>query len=129
MNRFDEVLRNEKKYLLSKTIATVIVAIVLIWSLQVFNIPKVMDRGVVIAQNIFKALINPSKNVLFSLSNTGVLALIIETIAIAFLGTIIGSFYTGTYVYSRHGTRRICWGTDDGGFFNWHGQQALHRSN
>ncbi len=91
MNKFDEVLRNEKKYLLSKTIATVIVAIVLIWSLQVFNIPKVMDRGVVIAQNIFKALISPSKNVLFSLSNTGVLALIVETIAIAFLGTILGS--------------------------------------
>lgn len=91
MDQYIQVMKSEPKHRFSKIISAIIVIVVLAWSLEVFTIPDVMDRGVVIAQNIFKALFNPSRKIVFSLSTTGVLFLIIETIAIAFLGTIVGA--------------------------------------
>lgn len=88
---FNDLIKEEPKHFKNKIIAALIVAATLLWSTQVFVIPDVMARGVVIAKNIFLAIINPDLDLLFSLTSTGVLALIIETLAIAFLGTVIGA--------------------------------------
>lgn len=91
MTNYVEVLKKEPDHRLTRAISALIVLGVLMWSLEVFTIPDVMSRGVVIARNIFMALFNPDTEILFSMSNTGVLYLIIETVAIAFLGTIAGA--------------------------------------
>lgn len=95
----EELIKQEPKNLKSKIIATIIVTAALVWSTQVFVIPDVMSKGVVIAKNIFKAIINPDLELLFSLTSTGVLALIIETLAIAFLGTVIGAILAVPFAF------------------------------
>lgn len=99
MDRYNKIIKEEPNRRIEKSIAFVVVSIAIIWSLQVFIIPDVMERGVVIAKNIFGALFNPNKDILFSLSRTGVPALIVETIAIAFLGTIAGSFIAVPFAF------------------------------
>ena len=47
--------------------------------------------GWTIAKNILLGLVQPDLNLLFNFTSSGVLYLLIETIAIAFLGTIVGA--------------------------------------
>src|SRR5690554_3916014 len=64
--------------------------IVLIWSMT--DLSLTLDtRGMVIASNIVSGLFNPDLTFLFSLTNQGVGYLLLETLAIAFLGTIVGA--------------------------------------
>jgi len=64
--------------------------IVLIWSMT--DLSLTLDtRGMVIASNIVSGLVNPDLTFLFSLTNQGVGYLLLETLAIAFLGTIVGA--------------------------------------
>ncbi|WP_058305926.1 phosphonate ABC transporter, permease protein PhnE [Gracilibacillus massiliensis] len=63
-----------------------------IWSLTAVNINNIEESGLAIAQNIILGIIQPDLELLLNISDKGVLYLLVETIAIAFLGTIIGSF-------------------------------------
>lgn len=64
--------------------------IILIWSMS--DLSLALDtRGMVIASNIVRGLFNPDLTFLFSLTNQGVGYLLLETLAIAFLGTILGA--------------------------------------
>ncbi|SHN30767.1 phosphonate ABC transporter, permease protein PhnE [Gracilibacillus kekensis] len=63
-----------------------------IWSLTAVNINNIEESGLAIAQNIILGIFQPDLELLLNVSDKGVLYLLVETIAIAFLGTIIGSF-------------------------------------
>ncbi|SDB83538.1 phosphonate transport system permease protein [Pelagirhabdus alkalitolerans] len=63
----------------------------MIWSVSDLSV-ALDERGMIIARNILTGLVNPDLAFLFSLTNQGVFYLLMETIAIAFLGTILGAF-------------------------------------
>ena len=79
---------NNKLYIF--TIVVTLLAI-LIWSSSVVNFDNSAGDVLSIAKNIFKGILNPDKELLFSLNSKGVIYLLLETIAIAFLGTVIGA--------------------------------------
>ena len=71
-----------------------IVAIVLfmiIWSSSVINFESATKDGAEVAKNIIKGIFNPKKEMLFNLTTKGVPYLLLETMCIAFLGTLVGA--------------------------------------
>lgn len=69
---------------------TVIIIALFTWSLAAVNLKDINQSGVKIAQNIITGILNPDLNLLLSVSKQSVLYLLVETVAIAFLGTIVG---------------------------------------
>jgi phosphonate transport system permease protein len=70
---------------------TIIVTILFGWSLNAVSFQDVNQSGLNIAVNILKGLVNPDLNLLFNVSKQSVLYLLVQTAAIAFLGTIVGA--------------------------------------
>ena len=62
-----------------------------IWSLSTVELNQLQASGLQIAANIISGIFNPNIELLVNFTKTGVPYLLIETIAIAFLGTIIGA--------------------------------------
>ncbi len=79
---------NSRLYILS---IVVIVILMLVWSSSVVNLENSSGDGLKIAKNIFSGILNPDTEFLFSMTKKGVFYLLLETVAIAFLGTIIGA--------------------------------------
>ncbi|WEV60357.1 phosphonate ABC transporter, permease protein PhnE [Streptococcaceae bacterium ESL0729] len=80
--------KSSKKYLL---LILLIVVALFVWSLSVIQIKPLSKEGVVIAKNIFSGIINPDLDFLINFTKKGVPYLLVETIAIAVLGTFFGS--------------------------------------
>lgn len=70
---------------------TVIIIALFAWSLAAVNLKDINQSGLKIAQNIISGILNPDLNLLLSVSKQSVLYLLVETVAIAFLGTIVGA--------------------------------------
>lgn len=79
---------NYRRYYL--TIAIILIAL-LAWSVLGLNLSGVEENGLQIAQNIILGILTPDLEFLFDMSDAGVLYLLLETMAIAFLGTVFGS--------------------------------------
>ena len=73
------------------TLVLLIVAIIVSWSANGIDFNGVSEKGSQVAKGIFIGLVTPDTRILFSLDNTAVPFLILETMAIGFLGTIIGA--------------------------------------
>lgn len=73
------------------TLTLMIVAIIVGWSANGIDFNGVSEKGSQVAKGIFIGLVTPDTSILFSLDNTAVPFLILETMAIGFLGTIIGA--------------------------------------
>lgn len=71
-------------------IVTVIVIALFVWSAFAIDLTKVDHNGLKVASGILRGLIHPDLNLLFNLTTQSVLYLLVETLAIAFLGTIVG---------------------------------------
>lgn len=80
---------NRKLYLL--TIGIILAALV-VWSAIGVNITGLDQNGMRIARNIIRGIFTPDVEFLFNYTSGGVPYLLFETMAIAFLGTIFGSF-------------------------------------
>jgi phosphonate transport system permease protein len=72
-------------------IAIVVSVVVVVWSSGIINYNGITDSGLAIASSILRAMVNPSWDNLFSLEVDGVPSLMLETVGIAFLGTILGA--------------------------------------
>lgn len=77
-----------RSYLL--LVAAIVLGLFL-WSLTAVNVKNVDQGGLKIAGNILKGLVNPDTSLLFNISEQSVLYLLVQTLAIAFLGTLVGS--------------------------------------
>lgn len=77
-----------KRYIVT---VTVIILLLFIWSLSAVNIRNIEDSGWGIAISIISGILQPDLDLLFNFTSQGVMYLLIETMAIAFLGTMIGS--------------------------------------
>lgn len=71
--------------------STIVIAIIVLPSLSTIQFKGISSTGMTIAVNIFKGLFQPSWELISNLSSSGLLYLLLETAAIAFLGTIIGA--------------------------------------
>src|SRR5699024_3693952 len=72
------------------TVVSLIIGLLFIWSISSVDLENMEASGAKIALNILSGILNPDLELLFDFSG-GVPYLLLETIAIAFLGTIIGS--------------------------------------
>ncbi|PWU67093.1 phosphonate ABC transporter, permease protein PhnE [Gracilibacillus dipsosauri] len=79
--------RNNRYILLISAVLVVLFA----WSITAVNIENLEQSGMSIAGSILKGIISPDLDLLLATGTQGVAYLLVETIAIAFLGTIIGS--------------------------------------
>ncbi|WP_042479192.1 phosphonate ABC transporter, permease protein PhnE [Bacillus ndiopicus] len=91
MNSIEQQLLKEPKNRLSTIITTIIVIALLLWSVSAFNLSNLTGNGLTIAKNIFAGLFNPNLDLLFNFTDRGVPYLLLETMAIAFLGTVVGA--------------------------------------
>ena len=72
------------------TLIVLIVAALLGWSGTSITYKGLATKGLTIAQGIGNGLLHPDTNLLFNLTNEGVPYQLLQTVAIAVLGTIIG---------------------------------------
>lgn len=79
-----------KKWMFELAVAVVIVGL-LIWSASGVETSGTTQNGGKIALNILSGIFHPDTKLLFSLTTQGVPYLLLETICIAFLGTIVGA--------------------------------------
>ena len=90
----DAVLRQmekEPKKWIYKVAIAFIVLLLLVWSGSTINLDNMQGNGLEIAKNIITGIFQPDLDLLFNFTNTGVAYLLLETMCIAFLGTIVGA--------------------------------------
>jgi len=73
------------------TLLVLIVAALFAWSAMGVEFRGISEKGSDVARSILLGIIKPDTSLLFTLDKTGVPFLILETMAIAFLGTIMGA--------------------------------------
>ncbi len=83
-------LENEPNHKLRNWIIFIVLLVIVLWSTAVFRIPDILSKGVPLAKQIIISIVNPNWEIIFSLSSYDVPYLMLETIAIAFLGTLLG---------------------------------------
>lgn len=90
----DAVLRQmekePKKWIYKVVIALIAVAL-LVWSGTTVKLDNMQGSGFAIAKNIISGIFHPDLDLLLNFTNTGVAYLLLETMCIAFLGTIVGA--------------------------------------
>lgn len=91
LNAIEKQLINEPKYTTKSIISIMILAAFLLWSLSAINLSNMTENGFMIAKNIMLGILSPNTELLFTWSTNGVPYLLLETMAIAFLGTIVGA--------------------------------------
>ncbi|WP_026908356.1 phosphonate ABC transporter, permease protein PhnE [Paucisalibacillus globulus] len=72
-------------------VVTAIILILFVWSFTAINLENFQESGWEIASGILTGIIHPDLDLLLTFTKQGVPYLLVETMAIAFLGTIIGS--------------------------------------
>lgn len=72
-------------------IALIFIVILFIWSLLGIDFKGVVDGGFTLTLNIITHMLKPSLDVIFNLTTTGLLYLLLETFMIAILGTFLGT--------------------------------------
>ena len=91
MDAIEKQLNNPPWNLRYILIVTALVLILFIWSLAAINLENMGQSGLEIAASIIGGILNPDLELLFNFTSQGVMYLLVETMAIAFLGTIIGA--------------------------------------
>lgn len=86
-----KMLAREPKLWVKQLMSVGVLAFLLVWSSQAVEYNGLQDSGIKIAKNIFTGIFTPDLGLLFSFNKQGVPYLLLETVSIAFLGTIIGS--------------------------------------
>jgi len=91
MNAIDKQLQLQPNRRMSYIMTIFILSILFVWSVSTIHFENVSLNGTKIAKNILVGLLNPDWPLIFNVSTGGIPYLLIETMAIAFLGTIVGA--------------------------------------
>ncbi len=86
-----EQLQAEPKKLWVRVLAFIIILAAVVWSGSSVSFNGVTTKGTEIAKGILIGITNPNTDLLFNLTDSGVPYLILQTMAIAVLGTIFGA--------------------------------------
>ncbi len=73
--------------------------LLLVWSWDVLSINQVSQTGLAIAWNIIRAFINPNWATLNNFELDSVWSLMLETVGIAFLGTLLGALFSLPFAF------------------------------
>ncbi len=93
-NKYQEVLANEPKMSNSTKFIIAFVLILVFVSMATTEMPaKQSEASISTAKNVITGILTPSPDKLFSLQIDGVPYLVLETMAIAFLGTLLGAAF------------------------------------
>lgn len=82
-----------------KLLVAALIVLVTIWSGSSLKYSGVTDSGLKIAKSILVGILSPDKSLLFNFGSNGVIYLLVETIAIAILGTIIGAIISVPFAF------------------------------
>lgn len=91
MDAIEKQLYASSKNLSYIITVAVIILLLFIWSLSAVNLENMEESGWAIATGIIGGILDPDLGLLFNFTSQGVMYLLVETMAIAFLGTIIGA--------------------------------------
>ena len=86
-----ETLEAEPKNLWKRILIFIVLLAVVVWGADSITYNGMAEQGRVVASGIIHGIMHPNKELLFSLSDSGVPYLVLQTIAIAILGTIFGA--------------------------------------
>lgn len=89
--RIIKKLQQEPKTWYYQLLLAFVVTGILAWSCSAVNVNQVSGNGAFVAGNILKGIFSPDTKLLFNFTKTGVPYLLLETMCIAFLGTIVGA--------------------------------------
>lgn len=102
-----EKFYSEPKNLTKRIVVFLILSAIVAWGAYGFEV-GIEEKGVIMAKSILNGIIHPETELLFNLTKKGIPYLVLETIAIAFLSTVIGtilavpvSFLSSTNVVPR----------------------------
>ncbi|SFG13332.1 phosphonate ABC transporter, permease protein PhnE [Oribacterium sp. WCC10] len=82
-----------KDWIWNLAIAIVVIGL-LIWSLGAMESSGTTTNGGKMALNILNGIVHPDQKLLFNLTKEGVPYLLLETICIAFMGTVVGAVFS-----------------------------------
>ncbi|MGL5978914.1 MAG: phosphonate ABC transporter, permease protein PhnE [Erysipelotrichaceae bacterium] len=85
-------LKKEPNQWLVKVLVFGLIAILTLWAADAIVFSGIKDSGMTIAKNVISGILNPDMSLLLDFKE-GVPALLLETAAIAFLGTVIGAIF------------------------------------
>ncbi|MDD5936529.1 MAG: phosphonate ABC transporter, permease protein PhnE [Clostridiales bacterium] len=74
-----------------KVLIALVVVVIIAWSSTTVQVNEVTGDGISIARKIISGIFHPDTGMLFNLTAQGVPYLLLETMCIAFLGTIVGA--------------------------------------
>lgn len=94
MKRIEEMYAKEPKLWYVKLLIAFVVAAILAWSMSTVSGGNTTDKGYEIALSIISGIFHPDTNLLFDFTKSGVAYLLLETMCIAFLGTIVGAVFS-----------------------------------
>lgn len=92
-------LEKEPKLWIVKLLSTLFVLSLIIWTSNSIEYHGIKESGVSIAKNILVGIVSPSTDLLINFNTNGVPYLLLQTIAIAILGTIIGSIISVPFAF------------------------------
>ena len=84
-------LEKEPKKWILQIISALIFVVLMAWSSSTLNFNGLTEGGSDVVKSILGGIFKPDTKLLFSFTNQGVLYLLLETMCIAFLGTIVGA--------------------------------------
>lgn len=90
-DRIKQQLAKQPKTWVFQVIAAFVFLVLMAWSTSTLKFNGLTEGGFNIAKNIVSGIFHPDTNLLFNFTNQGVPYLLLETMSIAFLGTIVGA--------------------------------------
>ncbi|MGL5296431.1 MAG: phosphonate ABC transporter, permease protein PhnE [Culicoidibacterales bacterium] len=86
-----EQLAKQPKTWIFQIVCALIFVVLMAWSTSALNFSGISEGGGEITKNIFMGIFTPDTDMLFNLTKQGVPYLLLETMCIAFLGTVVGA--------------------------------------
>ena len=86
-----EKLSAEPKNRWKRLIVVLVVTVIVLWGASSMNFTGITEKGPGVAKNVIYGLTHPDLSLLFNLTEGGVPFLVLQTFAIATLGTIFGA--------------------------------------
>lgn len=95
----EEKLKQYPKLWINQLVVAFVIIGFTLWSSSTINLDSVSGDGFTIAKSIINGLLNPDLEFLFDFSTSGVFYLLLETMAIAFLGTLVGGLIAVPFAF------------------------------
>jgi len=93
-NEIEKMYEQAPKTWYAKILVALVVAALLAWSMSAVRTGNSSGDGLSVAGKIIGGIFNPDTELLFNLTQSGVPYLLLETMCIAFLGTVVGAVWS-----------------------------------